>query len=215
VKTMPCRVEKLEKRADDVMVMKIKLPANERLQFLAGQYIDFQLKTANRAAIRSPIRRTTTRCWNCISATSPRVFSDQVFSTLKERDILRLKGRWQLFHPRGFRQAMLFIAGEPVLRRSRPCWSTRLPRTWIAKCAVLGSAFIEGSVHGRTTAAVDGRASNFSFIPVLSNPQRTTSGRAAPASCTKRCWPILPTCQATRCMPAARPVMSTARATAL
>jgi len=38
------RVEKLEKRADDVMVMKIKLPANERLQFLAGQYIDFQLK---------------------------------------------------------------------------------------------------------------------------------------------------------------------------
>ena len=44
VKTLPCRVEKLEKRADDVMVVKIKLPANERLQYLAGQYIDFQLK---------------------------------------------------------------------------------------------------------------------------------------------------------------------------
>ncbi|MCA1926135.1 MAG: 2Fe-2S iron-sulfur cluster binding domain-containing protein, partial [Thiobacillus sp.] len=44
VKTLPCRVEKMEKRADDVMVMKIKLPASERLQFLAGQYIDFQLK---------------------------------------------------------------------------------------------------------------------------------------------------------------------------
>ena len=44
VKTLPCRVEKLEKRADDVMRVLIKLPANERLQFLAGQYIDFQLK---------------------------------------------------------------------------------------------------------------------------------------------------------------------------
>ncbi|PKO73101.1 MAG: CDP-6-deoxy-delta-3,4-glucoseen reductase, partial [Betaproteobacteria bacterium HGW-Betaproteobacteria-17] len=44
VKTLPCRVETLEKRADDVMVMKIRLPASERLQFLAGQYIDFQLK---------------------------------------------------------------------------------------------------------------------------------------------------------------------------
>ena len=44
VKTLPCRVEKLEKRADDVMRVWIKLPANERLQFLAGQYVDFLLK---------------------------------------------------------------------------------------------------------------------------------------------------------------------------
>ncbi|MBT9568299.1 MAG: 2Fe-2S iron-sulfur cluster binding domain-containing protein, partial [Thiobacillus sp.] len=35
VKTLPCRVEKLEQRADDVMVVKIKLPASERLQYLA------------------------------------------------------------------------------------------------------------------------------------------------------------------------------------
>jgi len=37
VKTLPCRLEKLDKRADDVMRVLIKLPANERQQSLAGQ----------------------------------------------------------------------------------------------------------------------------------------------------------------------------------
>uniref|UniRef100_UPI002353D203 2Fe-2S iron-sulfur cluster-binding protein n=1 Tax=Pseudomonas sp. TaxID=306 RepID=UPI002353D203 len=40
VKTLPARVQKLEKAAPDVMIVKLRLPANERLQFLAGQYID-------------------------------------------------------------------------------------------------------------------------------------------------------------------------------
>ncbi len=60
VKKLPCRVQKLEQLADDVMVLQLKLPANERLQFLAGQYIEFLLKDgarrsfsmANRAARR-------------------------------------------------------------------------------------------------------------------------------------------------------------------
>jgi len=48
VKTLPCRVQALERLADDVMVLSLKLPANERLQFLAGQYIEFLLKDGSR-----------------------------------------------------------------------------------------------------------------------------------------------------------------------
>ena len=40
VRTLPCRVQKMDKLAPDVMRIQLKLPANERLQFLAGQYID-------------------------------------------------------------------------------------------------------------------------------------------------------------------------------
>ena len=40
VKKLPCRVHQLERVADDVMIVHLKLPANERLQFLAGQYIE-------------------------------------------------------------------------------------------------------------------------------------------------------------------------------
>ena len=48
VKMLPCRVQKLDRLADDVMVVSLKLPANERLQFLAGQFIDFLLKDGSR-----------------------------------------------------------------------------------------------------------------------------------------------------------------------
>ena len=50
VKIMPCRVQQIERVADDVMVLSLKLPANERLQFLAGQYIEFLLKDGKRRA---------------------------------------------------------------------------------------------------------------------------------------------------------------------
>ena len=38
----------MHKAADDVMVLKLKLPANERLQFLAGQYLDILLRDGKR-----------------------------------------------------------------------------------------------------------------------------------------------------------------------
>src|SRR5574343_511096 len=44
VKTLPSRIEKLEKLAPDVIELHLRLPASERLQFWAGQYIDILLK---------------------------------------------------------------------------------------------------------------------------------------------------------------------------
>ena len=44
IKIMPCRVHKMDQPAPDVMVLLLKLPTNERLQFLAGQYVDILLK---------------------------------------------------------------------------------------------------------------------------------------------------------------------------
>lgn len=48
IKLLPARVQKLERVADDVMVISFKLPASERLQFLAGQYIDILMKDGKR-----------------------------------------------------------------------------------------------------------------------------------------------------------------------
>src|SRR5204863_1569298 len=48
IRKLPCRVETIDKPASDVAVVRIKLPANERLQYLAGQYIDLLLKDNRR-----------------------------------------------------------------------------------------------------------------------------------------------------------------------
>jgi CDP-4-dehydro-6-deoxyglucose reductase len=68
IKMLPCRVQQLERVAPDVMRLLLKLPANERLLFLAGQYIDILLRSA--AASRWPTRRTPTRSSSCTCATT-------------------------------------------------------------------------------------------------------------------------------------------------
>jgi CDP-4-dehydro-6-deoxyglucose reductase, E3 len=93
VKTLPCRVQKLERLADDVMAMHLKLPANERLLFLAGQYIEFLLKDGSR---RSFSMANAPHDDELIQLHVRRVaagqFTDHVFTKMKERDILRMQG---------------------------------------------------------------------------------------------------------------------------
>ena len=93
VRLLPCRVQKLQKVADDVMIVQLKLPANERLQFLAGQYLDFLLKGGER---RSFSMANAPHADELIELHVRQVaggsFTDHVFNKMKERDILRMEG---------------------------------------------------------------------------------------------------------------------------
>lgn len=114
VRLLPCRVQKLEKVADDVMIVQLKLPANERLQFLAGQYIDFLLKGGER---RSFSMANAPHADELIELHIRQVaggsFTDHVFSKMKERDILRLEGPLGSFFLRedGAKQIVFVASG--------------------------------------------------------------------------------------------------------
>ncbi len=93
VKTMPCRVHSMEKLASDVMVLKLKLPANERLQFLAGQYIDILLKDQKpRSFSLANAPHNDEFLELHIRNIAGGAFTHHVFEEMKERDILRFKG---------------------------------------------------------------------------------------------------------------------------
>ena len=93
VKTLPCRVEKMEKLAPDVMVISLKLPTNERLQFLAGQYIDVLLKDQKpRSFSLANAPHDDSRLELHIRNIEGGVFTQHVFNEMKERDLLRFKG---------------------------------------------------------------------------------------------------------------------------
>ncbi|MDP2762429.1 MAG: CDP-6-deoxy-delta-3,4-glucoseen reductase [Sideroxyarcus sp.] len=93
VKMLPCRVEKMQKVSEDVMVLLLKLPANERLQFLAGQYIDILQKDGKPRSfsLANPPHDDAfleLHVRNIAGGT----FTHHVFNSMKERDILRIKG---------------------------------------------------------------------------------------------------------------------------
>jgi CDP-4-dehydro-6-deoxyglucose reductase len=93
VKVLPCRVQRMDRLADDVILLHLKLPANERLQFLAGQYLEFLLRDGSR---RSFSMGNAPHDDELIELHVRRVaggqFTEHVFGKMKERDILRFEG---------------------------------------------------------------------------------------------------------------------------
>jgi CDP-4-dehydro-6-deoxyglucose reductase len=173
VKTLPCRVEKLEKRADDVMLVRIKLPTNERLQFLAGQYVDFQLKggRARSYSLANPPHDDALLELH-IRHVPGGLFSDQVFATLKERDILRLKGPLGSFFIReDSDKPMLFVAGgtgfAPIKAMLEHAFAEHTDRELVLYWGVRA---LKDLYMAELPQRWQAERPNFTFIPVLSDP---------------------------------------------
>lgn len=93
IKKLPCRVHRMERLAPDVMALQLKLPVNERLQFLAGQYIEILLKDGKRRAFSLASAPHDDELLQLhIRLVPGGQFTEQVFGAMKERDILRFEG---------------------------------------------------------------------------------------------------------------------------
>src|SRR5687768_7770431 len=93
VKKLPCRVQQIDKITDDVAVLHLSLPANERLQFLPGQYIEFILKDGSRRSFsmaNAPHDDASIQVH--VRHVPGGHFTDHVFTTMKERAIMRFEG---------------------------------------------------------------------------------------------------------------------------
>lgn len=113
VKTLPSRIERLERLAPDVIELHLRLPASERLQFLAGQYIDILLKDGRKRSFslaNAPHDDALLQLH--IRHVPGGLFTDQLFSTLKVRDILRFNGPHGSFYLReDSARPMILLAG--------------------------------------------------------------------------------------------------------
>lgn len=93
VKILPCRVERRELLAPDVMRLYLRLPSVERLQFLAGQYVDILLADGRR---RSFSLANPPHADDLLELHVRRVpggfFTDYVFDKMKEKALLRFQG---------------------------------------------------------------------------------------------------------------------------
>jgi CDP-4-dehydro-6-deoxyglucose reductase len=109
VRMMPVRVEKLERVAPDVVVMRVRLPASERLQFLAGQYVEFLLRDGSRRAFSIANAPQEDQFLEFHVRLVPGgKFTEYVFGAMKEKEILRIEG------PRGHFQLDEF-SDKPII----------------------------------------------------------------------------------------------------
>ena len=98
---LPSRLLQIERPAPDVAVLRLQLPANQNLQYRAGQYVEFLLPGGVRRSYSMANAPHTLGSPPAIELHLRHMpgglFTDQVFSTMKERDILRLEGPYGSF----------------------------------------------------------------------------------------------------------------------
>ena len=113
IKTLPCRAEHLERLSHDVMRVRLKLPETERLQFLAGQYIEFILKDGRRRAFsiaNAPHQDEYLELH--IRHVPGGSFTGHVFDEMKDRALLRIEGPLGSFYLReNSSRPILMMAG--------------------------------------------------------------------------------------------------------
>lgn len=185
IKKMPVRVSSLERASHDVIVLRLQLPAADAFQYHAGQYVEFLLRDGDRRSYSMANAPHT-------QAAGPQMelhirhmpggkFTDQVFGTLKEKDILRIEGPYGSFYLRedsdkpivllasgtGFapiKAILEHMAHKGITRPATLYWGGRRPAD------LYQAAWIEAQL---------GVMANLRYVPVVSDalPEDGWTGR--------------------------------------
>jgi CDP-4-dehydro-6-deoxyglucose reductase len=174
IKILPCRVEKIEKPTDDVAVLYLKLPSHERLQFLAGQYIDILLKSGKRRSFsmgNAPHddQFLQLHIRNVIGGE----FTDYVFTKMKEREIMRFEGPLGSFFLReDTDKPIIFVASgtgfAPVKSIIEHAFHKGIERQMVL---YWGGRHLNELYMRDLPMQWQEQHKNFKFIPVLSEPR--------------------------------------------
>ncbi|PVV05812.1 MAG: CDP-6-deoxy-delta-3,4-glucoseen reductase [gamma proteobacterium symbiont of Ctena orbiculata] len=180
IRTMPCKIDRIERLNDDVIRLYLKLPEGERLQFLAGQYLNFVLQDGTKRAFsiaNAPHDDDFIELH--IRHVSGGLFTDVLFSGMEEKTIMRMEAPLGSYYLReesskpiilmgggtGFAPLKGIIEHAFQIGIQRPMhlyWGVRaksdlylpeLPQQWASKY------------------------SNFTYTPVLSEPDADWSGK--------------------------------------
>jgi ferredoxin len=116
IRKMPCRVERMERAAPDVMVVHLRLPQNERLQYLPGQYVDILMKDGQRRSFSMANAPFSDDLLELHIRDYGGVFSQHAFQRMKPRDILRFEGPFGSFFLReDSSKPVILLASVPAV----------------------------------------------------------------------------------------------------
>lgn len=172
VKTLPCRVERLEKLCHDVMGIWLKLPSSERLQFLPGQYIDFLLKDGRRRSFSLANAPEEDALLELHARHVPGgFFTDHIFNAMKVKDILRINGPLGSFFLRDSDKPAIFVAGgtgfAPIKSILSHAFHHQVDRQMVL---YWGARTLRDLYMPELPAKWQQEHDNFSFIPVIQAP---------------------------------------------
>jgi len=172
IRTLPCRLAKLELLCHDVMQMTLKLPQNQTFQYLPGQYIDILLRDGRRRSFSiANAQSAETDLELHVRLVPGGHFTQQVFGSLKERDLLRFQGPFGTFFLRESDPGVtLLVAGgtglAPIKAMLEAAFASGSTRTFQLFWGVREERDLYGQAMLERWSS---RYDNFQYVPVLSD----------------------------------------------
>ena len=175
IKKMPVRVAALERKSDDVMQVRLQLPASEKFRYHAGQYVEFILRDGSRRAYSMAtaphMQETAPGVELHIRHMPGGLFTDHVFGGMKEKEILRVEGPFGSFFLRedSDKPIILLASGtgfapiKAILEHMRQQGITR-PTTLYWGGRRPGDLYLSDWLAENTAGM-----SHFSYVPVVSD----------------------------------------------
>ena len=175
-KIMPARVTRLEKLSHDVMQLELKLPESQRMQFLAGQYIEILLKGGKRRAFsiaNAPHQDDVIVLQ--IRHVPDGYFSGHVFDEMKEKALLRIEGPFGGFYLQEESDRPVIMIGggtgfAPLNGMLEHAHSLEMKNQFHLFCGVRAKRDIY--MQDQANALTE-KMSNLEYTPVLSEPEES------------------------------------------
>ncbi len=173
---LPSRVISIEKPAPDVAVIRLQLPANQNLQYRAGQYVEFILRDGARRSYsmaNAPGNLGSPPAIELHIRHMPGgTFTDHVFGVMKEKDILRMEGPFGSFFLReeSAKPMILLASGtgyapiKAIIEQMQLTGSTR-PAVLYWGCRRKADLYQHDNCMQMTA-----EMPNLRYVPVLSEP---------------------------------------------
>jgi CDP-4-dehydro-6-deoxyglucose reductase len=180
IRTMPCKIDCVERLNEDVIRLYLKLPEGERLQFLAGQYLNFILKDGSKRAFSiANAPHDDNYIELHIRHVSGGLFTDLLFDGMQEKTIMRIEAPLGSYYLREESTKPIILMGggtgfAPLKGIIEHAFQVGIQRPMHLYWGVRSHADLYLPELPRKWAA---EHSNFSYTPVLSEPDDDWRGR--------------------------------------
>lgn len=172
VKTLPCRVESIDKVGSDVAILTLKLPSNMPFSFLAGQYIDILMNDGKKRSfsIANPPHEKEYLQLH-IRAIAGGSFSQYVLTKMKEREILRFTGPLGGFFLReNSDKPIIFVASGTGFAPVKSIVEYAFNKGIRREIVFYWGARTRNDLYMMSLPLAWQKEAHFTFIPVLSEP---------------------------------------------
>jgi len=174
---MPCKVNSIEFPSVDIAIIKLRLPPNQRLVYLPGQYIDLMWKGMQRSYSIANSSATGEHIELHVRHVPNGIFSKLLFEDLKPETLLRLNGPHGTFFTRNGTEPIIFLAGGTGFAPVKAMVEELLANQTARNIFIYWGVRSTDSLYSDIPRLWAEKFQNIIFVPVVSNSDDSWQGR--------------------------------------